>query len=83
MKPKSNYRHLQVARGPTKYCGRVTRNSEVMQMVQTAAFAEYALGRDSPNNPSLATPSAIDLSAPPPASQVIATGVASSRQTML
>jgi hypothetical protein len=24
VKPKSNYRHLQVARGPTKYCGRVT-----------------------------------------------------------
>jgi len=31
-------------------------NSEVMQMLQTAAFARYALGRDSPNNPSLATP---------------------------
>jgi len=27
-------------------------------MLQTAAFASYALGRDSPNNPSLATPSA-------------------------
>src|SRR6266481_4163849 len=33
-------------------------NSEVMQMLQTAAFGRYALGGDSPNNPSLATPSA-------------------------
>jgi len=31
--------------------------SEVMQVLQTAAFARYALRRDSPNNPSLATPS--------------------------
>ena len=37
---------------------RVTGNSEVAQMLQTAAFARYPLGRDSPNNPPLATPSA-------------------------
>jgi len=36
----------------------MTGNSEVMQMLQTAAFARYPLGRDSPNNPPLATPSA-------------------------
>jgi hypothetical protein len=63
---------------------RMTGNlSEVMQMLQTAAFATYALGRDSPSNQSLATPSRYDLSAPPPASQVLATGVVSARQTVL
>jgi hypothetical protein len=42
----------------------ITGNLEVMQRAQPAAcqrplaFARYALGRDSPNNPSLATPSA-------------------------
>jgi hypothetical protein len=36
----------------------MTDDSEVMQMLQTAAFARHPLGRDSPNNPTLATPSA-------------------------
>jgi hypothetical protein len=44
------------ALSPRRLC--LTGNSEVMQMLQTATFARYALGRDSPNNPSLATPSA-------------------------
>jgi len=36
VKPKSNYRHLQVARGPTKYCGRVTSYAEVIRVNATA-----------------------------------------------
>jgi hypothetical protein len=32
VKPKSNYRHLQVARGPTKYCGRMTDDSDVTRL---------------------------------------------------
>jgi len=34
-------------------------NSEVMQIVADGAFAKYALGRDSPNNPSLVSGQAL------------------------
>jgi hypothetical protein len=59
--------------------GWFTGNLEVMQMLQEAAFARYALGRDFAQQ----SVPACDLTAPPPPSQVFATGVASSRQTML
>ncbi len=59
------------------------RCSEVMQMLQTAAFrkvrAQTRFAQQSVPGHFLR----YDLSAPPRASQVFATGVASSRQTML
>ena len=61
------------------YSARITGKQKVMQMLQTAAHPrEPARTRFAPGD-SLR----YDLSAPPPASQVFATGVASARQTML
>src|SRR5229473_5774534 len=77
---QSNFGHRGKYSGD---CPRITGNSEKMQMLQTAAFARVPartrFAQESVPGHSLR----YDLSAPPPASQVFATGVASARETML